>query len=124
MSFFSFFFHHVRGEILDDRLLAPLRGPDASLFQFEDAVLAISKEIPLHPFVDGKRDHLCDGGKARDWAVVCGVFSVSTLVDEDRPPFKEPVVLLVPSVTDIPFNHALHELEHGLLDGWALLNWE
>ena len=69
-------------------------------------------------------DHLCDGREAGDSAVIRLVFSVSSLEDQDRPPFEEPVVLLVPPVGDFPFDHFLHQLEDRFLDGRAPLDRE
>ena len=72
--------------------------------------------------MDGECYHLRDGGEAGDWPVVGGVFSVASFEDQDRASFEEPVVLLDPTVSDLPFHHLLHELEDSLLNGWALLD--
>ena len=74
--------------------------------------------------VDGERDHLRDGREARDGTVVGRVLSVAALVDEDRPPLEEPVVLIVPPVRRLPFDHLLFQQEDRFLDLWSLLDRE
>ena len=74
--------------------------------------------------MDGEGDHLCDGWEAGDRAVVGRVPPVPALVDEHCPPFKEPVVLIVPIVRDSPLYHLLNQSKHSLLDGRAFLDGE
>ena len=54
--------------------------------------------------MDGKCHHLRDGGEAGDGAVVRRVLPVSALEDQDGASFEEPVVLLVPRISFIPFD--------------------
>ena len=74
--------------------------------------------------MDGECDHLCNRREAGDRAVIGGVFQVSTLVIQNRPPFEEPIVLLVPSVCYLPLDHLFHELEDCFLDRPTLLDGE
>ena len=71
-----------------------------------------------------ERHHLRNGWETGDWPVVRGIFPVTTLEDQDRFPFEEPVVLLVPPVLDSPLHHLLHKLEHRFPDWRALLDGE
>ena len=92
------------------------------LCSIHDASSNIPEEESPHPLVDCKGDHLRDGWKACDWSVVRRIFSVSTLVDEDGPPFEEPVVRIVPPISIFPFDHLFHQLEDGFLDLLAFLD--
>ena len=96
--------HHIRSDVLDNRLLATLRGSDTSLLTLQDASLDALKEIITHPLVDGKRHHLRDCGEAGDGTVIRKVLPVAAFIDEDRPSFQEPVILLVLSVSDFPLH--------------------
>ena len=74
--------------------------------------------------MDGERYHLRDGGQAGDGSVVCWVLPVTALVDENGPPFQEPVVLILPVVYHSPFQQPLHQLVHRFFDWRALPDGE
>ena len=82
------------------------------------------EEESLYPLVDGEGDHLGNGWKTGDGAVICGVLPVTALEDQDGPSFEEPIVLLVPSIRDFPLHHLFHRLEDSFSDWRAFLDGE
>ena len=110
-----FHLHHVGCNIFNRHLLASLGCTNASMLQFQDG-FSVSKQPSPHPLVDGECHHLCDCLKAGDGTVVCLVLSVSSIEDEDRPPFEEQVVLLLPGTRYFPLNYLLHQLIHRFHD--------
>ena len=114
----------VRGDVLNPGLLASLGGTDASLLALQDAFLNITEQPSSHPLMDGECRHLRDSWKTCDGTIISRILSVTTLVDEDHPPFEEPIVLLVPSICHLELHHPLHQSKHTFLDGRALLDGE
>ena len=74
--------------------------------------------------MDGQSDHLRDGRAAGDGAVVGWVLPVAAFEDQNRPPFKDLVVLFIPLLSDLPLDHLLHKLIHSFLDAMAFLDVE